>query len=52
MGTRYGKQLLADVEWRQKWAEEAGIGLKLPEESPDGQPGQPSAVNEERAVTA
>jgi len=34
--TRYGKQLLADVELRQKWAEEAGIGLSnFPEESPD-----------------
>jgi integrase len=52
MGTRYGKQLLADVAWRQEWAEKAGIGFQLPEESPDGQPGQLSAVEEERAVAA
>jgi hypothetical protein len=52
MGTRYGKQLLADVAWRQEWAEKTGIGFQLPKESPGGQLGQLSAVEEERAVAA
>jgi hypothetical protein len=29
MGTRYGQQLLKDVEWRKQWAEKIGLGFKL-----------------------
>ena len=30
MGTRYAKQLIENIEWRKKWAEEVGLGFKLP----------------------
>jgi integrase len=49
MRTRYGKQLIEDVAWRQEWAEKAGIGFSLPEPR-DGQPGQLSVVNHEYEV--
>ena len=47
MGTRYGRQLLADVAWRQEWAEKAGMGFQLPEEPPDGRLGRLCAVVED-----
>jgi hypothetical protein len=30
MSTRYGKQLLEDVEYRNEWAEKVGLGFDLP----------------------
>jgi integrase len=54
MQTRYGKQLIAKVAWRQRCAKKAGLGFKLPAvlEVLDGQPGQLSEVNHERPVAA
>lgn len=30
MSTRYGKQILEDVEYRKEWAEKVGLGFNLP----------------------
>jgi hypothetical protein len=30
MSSRYGKQLLEDVEFRQEWAKKVGLGFDLP----------------------
>ena len=32
MSSRYGKQLIEDVPFRQQWAEKAGLGFTLPAE--------------------
>ena len=31
MSTRYGKQLLEDVQYRKQWAEKVGLGFELPQ---------------------
>lgn len=33
MSTRYGKQLLEDVQYRKQWAEKVGLGFELPQAS-------------------
>ena len=33
MSTRYGKQLLVDVQYRKQWAEKVGLGFELPQAS-------------------
>jgi integrase len=35
MSSRYAKQLLDDVEYRQEWATRIGLGFKLPPERPE-----------------
>jgi hypothetical protein len=35
MSSRYGKQLLEDVEFRQEWAKKIGLGFDLPTANPD-----------------
>jgi integrase len=34
MSSRYGKQLIEDVQFRQQWAEKVGLGFTLPVEQP------------------
>ncbi len=34
MSTRYGKQLLEDVNYRKEWAEKVGLGFDLPTSKP------------------
>jgi integrase len=34
MSTRYGKQLLEDVQYRKEWAEKVGLGFELPMSKP------------------
>jgi hypothetical protein len=36
MSTRYGKQLVEDVNYRKQWAEKVGLGFKLPQVSEPG----------------
>jgi integrase len=39
MSTRYGKQLVEDVEYRKLWAEKVGLGFELPQVSePESDP--------------
>ena len=33
MGGRYGKQLLANIRWRQEWAATVGLGFTFPANS-------------------
>ena len=33
MSTRYGKQLLEDVQYRKQWTEKVGLGFELPQVS-------------------
>jgi hypothetical protein len=33
MSTRYGKQLVEDVNYRKQWAERVGLGFQLPQVS-------------------
>ena len=53
MGTRYGQQLLKDVEWRKEWAEKIGLGFKLTSlELQVGKPGQLSESQNQPAKAA
>ena len=50
MSTRYGKQLLEDVEYRKEWAERVGLGFDLPTQ--DGLIGICRIQNEEPTIAA
>ena len=53
MGTRYGQQLLRDLEWRKQWAEKIGLGFKLTSlELQVGKPGQLSESQNQPAKAA
>jgi integrase len=50
MSTRYGKQLLEDVEYRKEWAEKVGLGFDLPTQ--DGLIGIRGIQNEQPTIAA
>lgn len=51
MSTRYGKQLLEDVNYRKEWAEKVGLGFDLPTSKP-GLVGLRGLQTEEKTVAA
>ncbi|HKT26349.1 MAG TPA: hypothetical protein VJR04_17195 [Terriglobales bacterium] len=51
MSTRYGKQLLEDVEYRKEWAEKVSLGFDLPEVK-SALLGLHGLQNEEQSVAA
>jgi integrase len=51
MSTRYGKQLLEDVEYRNEWAEKVGLGFDLPK-AKSGLFGLHGLQNKEQSVAA